>query len=440
MAKVEKIRENAAGIDVGTEKFFVSVDGVNIRVFTTYSASISEMILYLKECKITTVAIEATGVLWVPLYDMLEKAGLEVYLVNGAHARNVPGQKSDPFDCRWLQQLHAFGLLRASFIPEDGIRLLRNCTRLRNDHLRSASGYILQMQKAFELMNIKLHEVIDQIQGVSGMSVIKAILAGERNPEKLLGLCHRSIQKKKRDQVLMALEGNYKKEYLFLLSQAVECYEFFQSKIEDCDRKIKEYLEQITAQLPEVIPTASKPARHNDIRFENFHELLVKLSGGKNASHLPGITDKTFLELIAETGLAPDKVWPTEKHFVSWAGLSPKKIQSGKMIKSKRRFNPKTRTGQIFRTIALSISTSKNMALRGFYNRIKAKHGAKVAMKALARKLAVLYYNFMAKGIKYVEEGLAQYQLKYRERVIKNMNKRALELGYILTPCSSGFY
>lgn len=435
MAKVKKIRKNAAGIDIGTENFFVSVDGEKVQVFETFTSSIEESITYLKAHHIETVAMEATGVLWVPLYDMLEEAGFEVYLVNGAHARNVPGLKSDPYDCRWLQQLHSFGLVRSSFIPPDQIRLLRNCVRLRSDHLRTASGYILQMQRAFELMNIKLHEVIDQLQGASGMRIIKAILAGERNANNLLSLCDKRIRLKKKEQVLKSLKGNYKEEYLFLLQQALDCYEFFQGKIKECDIQIEFYLTKITANLPEVEPTVSKPARHNDIEFKNFHRMLVKLAGGKNATQLPGISDKTFFELIAETGTDLQNVFPTEKHFVSWMGLSPKKIQSGKMNKNKKRFIPKTKAGQAFRMIALSISNSKNLALKGFYNRIKYKHGSKIAIKALARKIAVLYYNFMTKGIDYVEHGLTQYEAKYKEHLIKNLDKRAKELGYAITPC-----
>lgn len=435
MAKVERIRKNAAGIDIGTEEFYVSTDGEMIKVFKTFTYSIETLISYLKEQGTLTVAMEATGVLWVPLYDMLENAGFEVFLVNGAHARNVPGQKSDPFDCRWLQQLHTFGLLRASFIPLDHIRLLRNCIRLRNDHIQSASGYILQMQKAFELMNIKLHEVIDQLQGTSGMLIIKAILSGERNAEKLLSLCHITIRKNKKEQVLMSLKGNYKQEYLFLLQQALECYEFFQSKIKECDHQIEIYLKKITNNLPEVESTQAKPARHNDIQIKDLHQMLVKLANGKNACQLPGISDKTFFELITETGIDLAAVWPTEKHFTSWAGLAPRKNQSGKMNRAKRRFNPKTRVGQIFRMMAFSISNSRNIALKGFYKRIKSRHGARVAMKALARKLAVLYYNFMTKGMEYVEQGIEQYEKKYKERVIKNLSKRAQEFGLVLSPC-----
>lgn len=435
MAKITKIRENAAGIDIGTEQFFVSTDGQSIEVFNTFTSSIDLLIIYLKEHFIKTVAIEATGVLWVPLYDKLVENGFEVYLVNGAHARNVPGQKSDPYDCRWLQQLHSFGLLRASFIPEEDIRLLRNCVRLRDDHVKSASGYILQMQKAFELMNIKLHEVIDQLNGVSGMRIIKAILNGERAPEKLLKLCDRRIIKNKKERVLLSLEGNYKEEYLFLLQQALDCYQFFQLKIQQCDRQIEVYLNRITRQLPDFEPTDAKPARHNDIKVENLHEMLIKLAKGKNACQLPGISDKTFLELITETGTDLESVWPTEKHFTSWLGLSPRKCQSGKMNKVKRKFVPKTRAGQIFRMSVMSISNSKNLALKGFYNRIKSKHGKKTANKATARKLAVLYYNCMTKGFDYVEQGLIQYEKMFKEKMIKSLSKKAKVLGYSLIPC-----
>ena len=437
MAKVHKIRENAAGIDIGTEEFFVSTDGETIKVFETFTESIDKIVAYLQDSGIKTVAIEATGVIWVPLYDKLEASGFEVYLVNGAHARNVPGQKSDPFDCRWLQQLHSFGLLSASFIPPDEIRLLRNCVRLRADHVETSSGYILQMQKAFELMNIKLHEVIDQINGVSGLRIVKAILAGERDPENLLQLCDVRIQKNKRERVLMSLNGNYKEEYLFLLKQALECYQFFQGQIQQCDKKIEIYLKEFTKKLPKPEPSKAKPTRHNDIKVKNLHEMLIALTSGKNVSKLTGISDKSFLELISETGYDLKSIWPTQKHFTSWAGLSPRKIESGKMRKNKKKFIPKTRTGQLFRLSAMSIANSKNAALKGFYFRIKSKHGARVAMKATARKLAVLYYKIMTEGMDYVDKGLEEYERNYKEKMIRSLRKKADSLGYTLTPCLS---
>lgn len=437
MANIEKIRENAAGIDIGTENFFVSPDGTTIKVFQTFTESLDQLITYLNEHSIETVAIEATGVLWVPLYDKLEQSGFEVCLVNGAHARNVPGQKSDPYDCRWLQQLHSYGMLRASYIPPDDIRIIRNCTRLRDDHIKSASGYILQMQKAFELMNIKLHEVIDQIYGISGMKIIKSILNGERDPEQLLQLCDLRIIKNKKERVLMSLKGNYKDEYLFLLKQAVECYEFFQVKIQQCDNELETHLKRITKDLPDQDQTPSAPSRHNDVKIENLHEMLVKISNGKNACQLPGISDKTFLELISETGTDLKTIWPTSKHFVSWLGLSPKKIQSGKMKRNKRKFVAKTRAGQLFKMSAMSIANSKHIALKGFYNRIKSRHGSKVANKATARKLAVLYYNLMTRGIDFIEQGLENYEKRYKDKIIANMNKKAKQFGFELVPCLS---
>ena len=198
MAKVERIRENAAGIDLGTEMNFVSVDGTTVKTFGTFTSDNAQLVQYLKDSGTKSVVIESTGVIWLPIYDAIEAAGIEAFLVNAAHAKNVPGQKSDPADCRWLQQLHTFGLLRASFVPKDDIRTLRTFVRMREDHIEMASSHIMHMQKAFELMNLKLKNVISQLHGVSGMKIVKAIIEGQRDAEKLADLCDVQIKKNKK--------------------------------------------------------------------------------------------------------------------------------------------------------------------------------------------------------------------------------------------------
>lgn len=427
MSKLKEIKENAAGIDLGSNEFYVSVDGETVRSFETFTSSIIELISYLKKHNIETVAMESTGVLWLPLYDMLEKEGFEVFLVNAAHAKNIPAQKSDPADCRWLQKLHRYGLLRASFVPQDAIRRLRTFVRLREDHLDMASSHIQHMQRAMELMNLKLKNVISQLHGASGLRIITAILAGERDAKVLTNLCDITILKHKKRRLQESLKGNYKDEYIFLLKQAYQAWQFYQQQIEECDFEIEKLLNEVTAKIPIPETGPSKPSRHNCPKINGLHDKIVTLNQGRNATQIAGISDTTMLKLTAELGLDYSK-WPTEKHFASWLGLCPKKHQSGKLKKSKRN-NARTKAGQIFKECAMSIANSKHLALKGFYHRIKTKHGARAANKATARKLAVLYYRFMTQGMEYVEIGLEQYEKRYKEIMIKNLNKKAKMLG-----------
>jgi hypothetical protein len=365
---------------------------------------------------------------------MLEAAGISVCLVNGRHVKNLPGRKSDVADCQWLQQLHTYGLLRPCFIPDDMIRQFRIYTRLRNDHISMASSHIQHMQKAFDLMNIKLHNVISQLHGVSGMRIVDAILDGERDPETLAALCEASILKRKQDLVIASLKGHYKAEHLFALRQAKHAYEFYQQQIAECDHQIQLLLEEITNDMPRPTNiTKPKPIRHNPPKIDDLHTKLVTLTGGKDPSQITGLSDKTFMEIVAETGLDLAASWKTEKHFTAWLALAPNMHQTGKSNK-KRKVKKNSTAGQIFREAALSIANGKYSALSAFYKRIKAKKGFKVALKATARKLAVLYYNLMTKGHDFVEQGIIKYQQRFKEQQLARLHKQAKSFGFQLTP------
>jgi transposase len=427
-SKISKIHPKAAGIDIGSEKIFIGIEDKEVKSFSTFTWDYLKAIEYLQENNINTVAMEATGVYWIALYDLLEQAGIEVYLVDGRQTKNVPGRKSDVADCQWIQQLHSYGLLHRCFIPDDITRQLRTYTRLREDHLSLSSQHILHMQKALDLMNIKLHNVISEIHGVSGMRILKSIITGNHNPEELLLLCETSILKNKRDLVLASLQGNFRQEYIFMLKQAVEAYEFYINKMLECDKQVEALLEKINEGKP--TPTdikKPKQIRHNAPKIKNLHEQLMKLTEGRDPSQVIGLTDKTLLLQISETGLELNK-WKTEKHFTSWLCLSPTKHQSGKSNK-KRKKKGNTKAGQIFREAALAVASSTHSALGGFYRRIKAKKGHRVAIKATARKIAVLYYNVMTKGIEFVEQGLILYQQKFKEQQIKRLQKQAKHFG-----------
>lgn len=427
---ISKINPHSSGVDIGSEKIFISIEGKEVKSFSTFTEDYLKSIVYLKENNITTVAMEATGVYWFAYYELLEASGIEVYLVNGRDAKNVPGRKSDVSDCEWLRQLHSYGLLRRCFIPEDIIRQMRTYTRLRDDHISMASQHIQHMQKAFDSMNIKLHNVISQIHGVSGLRIVKAIIEGNHNPEGLTELCDKSILKNKRDLVLSSLKGNFKEEYIFSLKQAYNAYQFYQQQILECDKQIESLLKLITKETPPPENmTNEKPARHNNPKIDELHEHLMKMTGGKDPAQITGLSDKSLMELIAETGTDLKAAWKTDKHFVSWLCLAPAKHQSGK---SNKRWKKKghTKAGQIFRNCAYSIINSKHSALAGFYHRIKARKGARVAIKATARKIAVLYYNIMTEGTEYVEQGLINYQKRYKEQQIKRLQKQAKYLGF----------
>ena len=271
------------------------------------------------------------------------------------------------------------------------------------------------MQKALDLMNIKLHTVISQLTGASGMRILKAILAGQRDPEYLLSLCESIIRSHKRVEVLASLHGTYREDQLFALHQALQCYEFYQGQIADCER-----------------PSSAKPARHHQPAITDLHAKPMRLSSGNNPAAITGLSDVTVLRTIAEVGtdLSP---WPTDKHFTSWLGLAPRRLQSGKRS-SRERFTVHPRAGQIFRTAAQSLAMSKHSAFGAFYRRIRSKRGPKVAMKATARKLAVMYYHAMTDGLEFVELGMQHYEKRMKEQQLARLHKQARRFGFTLTP------
>lgn len=431
MAKqsLPQINPHAAGIDIGSEKIFLSTGPGHVTCYDSFTASLCKMRDEMLEAGVTTVAMEATGVLWVPLYEILEEAGIEVCLVNGAHVKNVPGRKSDVLDCQWLQQLHSCGLLRPSFIPEETLRQLRAYVRLRDEHIAAGARCVQHMHKALELMNIKLHEVISQIQGKSGLRIIRAIVEGQRDPEELAALCEAQILRRKRPRVIKSLEGPYRREHVFALGQALDCWQFYQDKLGQCDHQIEQLLKALTDDLePPAVLHAPKAIRHHKPAVEDLHLKLMKLTGGRDPAQLCGMTDLTLLKLVSEVGTDMSR-WPTEKHFTSWLGLAPGSHQSGKRRRRKGK-RVKCRAGQIFRESARSIAGSKRLALGGFYRRLKAKRGPAIAMKATARKLAVLFYRLMKHGWDYVEEGLAAYEARQREQQVRWLKRRAHSLGF----------
>lgn len=434
---MEKIRKNASGIDIGSRDIFISVDSEPVKSFETFTESFYEARDYLLSQGIETVAMEATGVYWVILYDILEQAGLDVWLVDGRETRQVPGRKTDVKDCQWIQQLHSYGLLNRCFVPDDAVKEVRAYQRMREDHIRSASMHVNHMQKALTEMNIRLKEVLSQIHGASGMAIIEAILTGERDVEKLLSLCHVSIREKKAEAVRESLNGYYTPSGLFALQQAYDGYQFYQQQIKACDHQLQQSMERINdfhqdhkSKKAITSTKGRKPIRHNKPNVDHLGGHLLKIFSGTDATQLPGITDYTWLQLYAEVG-KDLKNWSTEKHFTSWLGLAPGQHQSGKKNKSKsKKHRPKA--GQIFRTIAQSLLESKKVALGAFGRRLRSKRGPGIAIKATARKLAVLYWRMMVHGTTYAEKGIKAYEEHMKMQKERWLAKNAKELGYQL--------
>jgi len=433
--RIERIEPGVSAIDIGSESLFVAVANEPVKRFGTFT---SEMILlgeYLFSHGVERVAMEATGVYWIPLHDHLDKCGFEVTVFHGAHARNLPGRKTDAADCQWHAMLHSHGLLSPCFIPPAEILELRSLYRLREDHVGLGAMYTQQMQKALVLMNVRLHDVISQTTGVSGLRVMEAIVSGERDVKKLVSLCANQILKRKRDQVEASLHGTWEAHHVFALRQALEGYRFCQAQMAACDAQIERWLVEQTRDLEPKPVQSSSQVRHNAPVIDDLHGKLVTLSGGRDAGILPGISPLGFLKLVGELGTDLSR-WPSEKHFVSWLGLAPGRNESGKRRKRVRR--RKTTAGQIFKEGAMSIAKSKHLALGGFYRRLKGRTSAGVANTAVARKLAGLYYRLMTQGLEYVEQGLHEYEKKYTEQSVKRLKKVAQRLGLTVIETQTG--
>jgi transposase len=427
----------ATGIDVGSEKLYVSIGGEAPRVFGTMTCEVQALVQWLLERAVRSVAMEATGVYWMYLYAALQAAGFTVLVVNGRHVRNVPGRKTDMADCQWLATLHAHGLLRSGFVPPAPIRRLQDYLRLREDHISVAASHVQHMQKALERMNVKFYAVISDLTGVSGLKVVRALLAGERDPQRLLALCDVQIQKRKAERVVESLRGAWQPEHLFALRQALAAWEFYQGQIGECDRAIEQVLRALSGPLEAAPAPASgrgKPGGSNRPRIDDLHRLLVQLHGGRDPTGLPGIADYSWLRVLAEAGTDLTQ-WPSAGHFTAWTGLAPGTAQSGKRRKNQAR--QRNRLGKIFCDIARSVANCADSALAGFYRRLKARRGGLVANKALARKIAVLFWGTMVHGLDYVEHGLQKYQARAALSEQRLLNKLARKHGMQLIPTAA---
>lgn len=427
--------ERATGIDVGSERLHVSIGGEAPKVFGTMTRDVQVLVAWLLEQGVRSVAMEATGVYWMYLYEALQGAGLEVVVVNGRHVRNVPGRKTDMADCQWLATLHAHGLLRAGFVPPEHVRRLQDYVRLRDDHVAMAASHVQHMQKAMERMNVKLHDVISDLTGVSGMKVMRAILDGQRDPSTLLELCDAQIKRRKSERVVESLRGTWKREHLFALRHALNAWDFYQGQVRECDQAIEQVLHEMAGPSDDGgdIPPArrGKAANANTPDVRGLHRVLVQVCGGQDPTKMPGMADHSLLRVISEVGTDLTK-WPTEKHFTAWTGLAPGTAQSGKRRKNQAR--QRNRVGLFFSAMARSAGNSIDTAFGGMYRRLKARRGGLVANKALARKLAAMFWRVMVHGVDYVEQGLQKYQARAALSEQRVLSKLARKHGMQLVP------
>ncbi len=392
------------------------------------------MIKWLRECKIKTVAMESTGVYWIPIFQILDRAGFDVKLVNARHVKNAPGRKTDVSDCQWLQRLHTYGLLNGSFRPNDQVCVLRSYWRHRDNLLRYASSHILHMQKALSEMNIQLHKVIADITGMTGMRIIRAILAGERDPLVLANMKDYRIKSSVHD-IVKSLEGDYRQEHLFVLKQAVDLYDYYHQQIEACDRQLEVCLSQFDSKADvqsQPVPPAKargRKRRRNEPSID-LHAHLFRITG-IDFTQIDGLDVLSVQTILSEVGLNPE-AFPSEKHFASWLGLCPDNRITGGKIKSSKTRKVVNRAANAFRLAAQTMHHSSS-ALGGYYRRMRAKLGAPKAITATAHKLARMFYRLWKTGEAYNDQGADYYEQKYKERVLNNLKAKAKQLGYDMT-------
>jgi transposase len=432
-SELPQLNANAAGIDVGAASHFVAVpadrDAEPVREFATFTVDLYRLADWLRACGVETVALESTGVYWIPLFQVLEERGFAVQLVDARQLKRVPGRKSDVLDCQWLQQLHACGLLAGAFRPDDQICVLRSYMRQRAMLVTYAGQHVQHMQKALVQMNLHLAVVLDDITGATGMKIIRAVLAGERDPQRLAALRH---GKCKHDEATIAeaLRGDWREEHLFALEQAVDLVASYQAKIAACDARIQAHLQRFedrgTGGPP---PPGPKPrADRHDLSFNATAELYRVT--GVDLTAIDGLQAHTALKVVSEIGLDMTK-WPSAKHFGSWLGLAPNNRVSGGKVLSRRTRPSANRAATALRVAAQSLHRSKS-ELGAFLRRKAAHLGMPKAITATAYKLARRIYSTLANGTPFVDPGQDAYERAHTARAVRNLSRRAHDLGFQL--------
>ena len=432
----ELMHPNAAGIDIGSASHFVAVppdrDSEPVREFSSFTADLHRLADWLAACDVDTVAMESTGVYWIPLFELLESRGFTVYLVNARHVKNVSGRKSDVLDCQWLQQLMSFGLLSGAFRPGDEICALRALSRQRDMLIECQSRHIQHMQKALTQMNVQLANVITDLVGKTGQAIIRAIVAGERDPVTLAkfrdGRIHAS-----HEEIAQSLQGNWREEHLFALTQALKLFDTYQERIGECDQRIEQKLIQLARYSGEPESGKRKGRAKNAPKFD-VRTALFRVCG-VDLTRIDAIDVATALKVMAEIGPDLDK-FKSVKHFCSWLGLCPgTRISGGKRLSGTSR-RCANKVAQALKLAATGLLRSQS-ALGAYYRRMAGRMDKPKAIKAAAHKLARLIYTLLTQGTEYVDRGQDYYEQQYRERVVANLHRKAAALGFQLSPIES---
>lgn len=437
MDAMSLMNANAAGLDIGSEEIWVCVpadrDAQPVRKFGTYTPDLHDLAQWLKMCDIETVAMESTGVYWIPAYEILEAEGFKVCLVNARHLKNVPGRKSDVADCQWAQQLHSYGLLNGSFRPEGEMCVLRAYLRHRASLIEHRAPHVLHMQKALLQMNIQLSQVLSDITGVTGMAIIREIVGGNHDPVKLAELRDPRCGKPE-SEIAKALTGNYRAEHLFALKQALALYEIYTQKIAECDEEIERQFSVVKPihdddNLPPLDTsdkrnTHSKNAPSYDVRTMLYQILGVDLIA------IPGLNAGTAETIISEIGTDMSR-WPSVKHFCSWLGLAPHNDISGGKILRSRTLKTRNRAGQAFRLAAQAVGKTQS-AFGAFFRRMRSKKGPREAIVATAHKIARTFYFMLRNRQPFHVFTSQEYDQFQRQREIRRLQKKAANLGLVL--------
>lgn len=432
------VHPNAAGLDIGAREIWACVppdaEENNVRPFGTFTPDLYQLAEWLEQHGVDTVAMESTGVYWIPVFEILEARGFEVYLVNARHIKNVPGRKSDYADCQWIQKLHALGLLTGSFRPDGEMCRLRSYLRHRAQLIQHRAPHILHMQKALQQMNLQLHHVLTDITGTTGMAILRALVAGERDAV-VLAQWRDAHCKASEETIVKALTGDWKEEHLFVLKQSLELYDFYTAQVAACDAQLKQQFSAMkprwdsSAQPPVTLSakrrTTSKNAPAFDVRAEIIRLVGVDLGAMK------GLSDSSIQTILSEIGTDMTK-WPSVKHFASWLGLAPHNdISGGKVLRS-RTLRTRNRAGQAFRQAATTLASSPS-ALGAYYRRKRAQGGPQFAQVATAHKMARTIYFLLKHHVPFIEIGAEAYEQKQRDREVASLRKKAARLGFNLT-------
>jgi len=438
MVGMSKVNQHAAGVDIGAHEIVVCVgmeDTQQVRTFGSYTADLQEIGKWLQEHAVRTVAMESTGVYWIPLFEELERQNFQCHLISSRSLRRVPGRKSDVLDCQWIQTLHSYGLLESSFRPEADLVALRTLLRHRAQLIQHRSPHILHMQKALLQMNIQLSQALSDVTGVTGQAIIRAIVAGERDPQKLTKL--RNYRCKKEDEeIAKALTGTWREEHLFILKQSLDLYDFYTKQIEACDAEIERMYALIRpdweSEELQPLPIRKRHSHSKNAPKEVEVRKHLKRICGVDLTAVDGVSASLAQTIVLEVGTDMSK-FPNEKHFSSWLGLAPKNEISGGKVLQSRTMKTHNRAGQAFRMAAGSVMRA-DCAFGAHYRRQKARLGPAQAAVATAHLIARVVYRMLKYKVEYEPLSVAEYEKRYRDQQLKYLEKKAAKFGLQLVP------